>query len=95
MENDYEYHNMPLTSGAARGLIVALFAGKGNTKRAEIIDTLTRHHNEKGGKATPKKKRVTAVKTALRDLEAQGRAEKHPSSPGYWRVDVAETEQTR
>ena len=92
METDSEYKNrFPLTTGAARGLIVALFAGKGyHTKRDEIIKTLTPYHNENGGKATPKQKRVSAVKKALRDLEEQGLAEKHPSRPGYWRVPEQE-----
>jgi len=40
----------------------------------------------------PKQKRVSAVKQALRDLAAQGQAEKHPSSPGYWRIHEPETE---
>ena len=85
----YEYQNMPLTTGAARGLIVALFAGnQGYTKRAEIIDTLTEYHTENGGKVLSKAQTVSAVKTALSDLEAQGRAKKHPSNPGYWRVDA-------
>lgn len=83
---DYEYKNMPLTAGCARGLIVALFAGKGNTKRAEIIDSITRYHTDNGGKGTPKQKCVSAVKKALRDIQEAGRAEKHPSSPGYWRI---------
>jgi len=91
----YENKNMPLTSGGARELIVALFAGKGNVKRAEIIDTLTEYHNQNGGKVTPKQKRVPVVRKALSDLEAQGLAEKHPSSPGYWRIHEQEPQQTR
>ena len=87
----YEYKNMPVTTGCARGLLVALFAGKGYTKRAEIIQTLTRYHTENGGQVTPKQKRVSAVKKALSDLAAQGRAEKHPSSAGYWQVHASET----
>ena len=83
----YAYHNMPLTTGCARGLIVALFAGNpGYTKRSEIIDTLTEYHTENGGKVLSKAQTVSAIKTALRDLEAQGQAAKHPSSSGYWRV---------
>lgn len=82
----YEDKNMPLTTAGARDLIVALFAGKGYIKRTEIIETLTRYHNENGGRVTPEEKRVSAVKLALRDLEEQGLAERRPRRPGFWRI---------
>ena len=91
----YDNKNMPLTSGCAGELIKKLFAGKGNIKRAEMIETLTKYHNENGGRVTPQQQRVSAVKKALKDLEAQGVAEKHPSSSGYWRIHEQETQQTR
>ena len=83
---NYDFENMPLTTGCARALIQALFAGEGYHKRAKILDTLTRHHNANGGTDTPKDTRVSAVKKALNDLETEGIAERHPDSPGYWRI---------
>ena len=82
----YADANMPLTTGSARALLPALFAGKGYHKRAEIIDTLTEHHNKNGGKPTPEQTRVSVVKKALNELAAAGLAEKHPHSTGYWRI---------
>ncbi len=35
---------IPLTTGGARTLLKALFAGKGYHKRAEMIDAVTQHH---------------------------------------------------
>jgi len=83
--NPYPNINMPLNSGVARCLIYHLFAGKDPVKRADIIRDVTHYHNKNGGAVTEKKKRVNAVKKALRDHNAEGIAEKHPSSTGFWR----------
>ena len=82
----YAYENMPLTTGGARALLRALFAGKGYHKRAEIIEAVTRHHTANGGTPTPKEAQVSVVKKALTDLETEGIAERHPDSTGYWRI---------
>ena len=77
---------MPLTLGVARSLIRELFAGPDYIKRDSIVEDLLQYHKENGGKDTPQQKVTSAVKRVLRELEADGFAEKHPTSTGYWKI---------
>ena len=77
---------MPLTTGAARSLIRELFAGRDYVKRDSIVEGILQTHTKKGGKDTPRKKVTPAVKKVLSELEAEGLAERHPNSTGYWKI---------
>ena len=84
--NNYENKNMPLTVGVARSLIQELFTANDNVKRGDIVEGILRYHTENGGKDTTREKVTATVKTVLRELEAEGFAERHPTSTGYWKI---------
>ena len=84
--NNYENKNMPLTIGVARSLIPKMFTGNDYVKRGDIVIGILRYHTENGGKDTPREKAAIAVKMVLRELEAEGFAERHPTSTGYWKI---------
>ena len=84
--NNYENKNMPLTVGVARSLIQELFTANDNVKRGDIVEGILQHHTTNGGKDTPRQKVTSAVKKALSELEAEGFAERHPYSAGYWKI---------
>ena len=85
-QNNYENKNMPLTSGVARSLIRELFTANDNVKRGDIVEDILQYHTTNGGTDTPRQKVTSAVKKALRELEAEGLAERHPNSTGYWKI---------
>ena len=85
-QNNYENKNMPLTVGAARSLVRELFAGGDYVERKSIVEDILQHHTAKGGKDTPREKVTLAVKGVLRKFKAEGFAEKHPNSTGYWKI---------
>ena len=85
-QNNYENKGMPLTSGVARSLIRELFTTNDNVKRGGIVERILQYHTRNGGKNTPQQKVTSAVKKALRELEAEGLAERHPTSTGYWKI---------
>ena len=84
--NNYENKDMPLTTGAARTLIRKLFAGLNYVKRDRVVEDIVQYHTENGGKDTSRKKVTPAVKKILSELEAEGLAERHPHSTGYWKI---------
>ena len=84
--NTYENKDMPLTIGVARSLIRELFAANDNVKRGDIVERILQYHTTNGGKDTPQQKVTSAVKMVLRELEAEGFAERHPHSTGYWKI---------
>ena len=81
-----ENKNMPLTVGAARSLVRELFAGGDYVERKSIVEDILQHHTAKGGKDTPREKVTLAVKQVLRKFKAEGFAERHPNSTGYWKI---------
>ena len=85
-ENNYENKDMPLTTGVARSAIPKVFTSNNYVKRGDIVTGILRYHTENGGQDTKLKKVTTAVKLVLRELEAQGFAERHPTSTGYWKI---------
>ena len=85
-ENNYNDKGMPITVGIARSLIQELFAGGDYVKRDSIVERILQHHTTNGGKDTPRQKVTSAVKKALRELEAEELAERHPTSTGYWKI---------
>ena len=85
-QNNYENKYMPLTIGVARSLIQELFAGCDYIKRDSIVEGILQNHTKKGGEYTPRKKVTSAVKKVLSELEAEGLAERHPNSTGYWKI---------
>ncbi len=84
--NTYENKNMPLTVGVARSLIRELFAGPDYIKRDSIVEGILQYHTTNAGKDTPQQQVTSAVKKILRELEAEGFAERHPTSAGYWKI---------
>jgi hypothetical protein len=84
--NNYENKNMPLTIGVARSIIRELFVGRDYVKRDSIVEDILQYHTTNGGKDTPQQKATSAVKMVLRELEAEGFAERHPHSTGYWKI---------
>ena len=84
--NNYENKNMPITVGVARSLIRELFTANDNVKRGDIVERILQHHKTNGGKDTPREKVIATVKTVLSKLEAEGFAERHPTSTGYWKI---------
>ena len=85
-QNNYENKGMPLTSGVARSLIPKVFTGNNYVKRDSIVEDILQHHRENGGKDTPREKVTIVVKRVLSELEAEGLAERHPNSTGYWKI---------
>ena len=77
---------MPLTIGVTRALIQELFADRDYVKRDRIVEDILQYHTTNGGKDTPPEKVTPAVKKVLSELEADGLAERHPNSTGYWKI---------
>ena len=85
-QKNYENKGMPLTSGVARSLIPKVFTDNDYVKRDSIVEDILQYHTTNGGKDTPQQKVTSAVKMVLRELEAEGFAERHPHSTGYWKI---------
>ena len=85
-QNNYPNKNVPLTTGVARYLIQKLFAGRDPVKRDRIVEDIMQHHMKNGGDDTSREKVTPAVKKVLSELEAEGLAERHPHSTGYWKI---------
>ena len=49
MNNNYEYRNLPLKPRMIQELIRELFAGRGKTKKEDIVNVVTRTHENRGG----------------------------------------------
>ena len=49
MNSNYEYRNLPLKPRMIQELIRELFAGRGRTKKEDIVNLVTRTHENRGG----------------------------------------------
>lgn len=85
-QNNYDNKGMPLTFGVVRSLILRVFTDNDYVKRDSIVEDILQYHTTNGGKDTPQQKVTIAVKMVLRKLEAEGLAERHPNSTGYWKI---------
>lgn len=63
-----------------------MFAGRDYVKRDNIVEDILQYHTTKGGADTAREKVTSAVKIVLSELEAEGIAERHPNSTGYWKI---------
>ena len=86
--NEYEYEGQKLNRPIAEELIIELFAGKKNVKKAEIKDAVLREHSKRGGiEYTRLTTPVTDALKNLRDKELATNKEKI----GYWTFKAEET----
>ena len=49
MNSNYEYRNLPLKPRMIQELIRELFAGRGRTKKEDIVNLVTQTHENRGG----------------------------------------------
>ena len=49
MNSAYEYRNLPLKPRMIQELIRELFAGRGSTKKEDIVNVVTQTHENRGG----------------------------------------------
>ena len=87
----YKYEGRKLDRLIAGELILELFAGRINVKRAEIDDRVLQEHLNRGGK--PHTRDGSPCKEALKNLSDQGRIQ--DPGRGYWSFKDPEKEDSR
>ena len=83
----YDYKGRELNRPIAEELILELFAGEENVKKAEIKKRVLQEHSNRGGK--PYTRATTPVTEALKNLRHKGLA--NNQRRGYWTFKAKET----
>ena len=83
----YDYKGQKLNRPITERLILELFAGKIDVKKAEIKSRVLQEHSKRGGK--PHTTQTTPVTAALKTLRDKGLA--NNEKRGYWTFKVKET----
>ncbi len=83
----YDYKGLELNRPIAEELILELFAGKKNVKKAKIKDTVLQEHSKRGG--IDYTRQTTPVTDALKNLRDKGLATN--KKRGYWTFKAKET----
>ena len=84
MSRNYEYKNLPLKPRMIQELIRELFAGKGRTKKEDIVNTVTQTHEKRGGLSSGSKNVNQIFGVQLKALEDKGLAKWIEYA--YWEV---------
>ena len=86
MRNYYKYQGKPLSIRIAERLILKLFAGVSNIKKASITEGVIEYHKSQGGSDEQKTDPTHIASQALVKLKCYGYAEniRH----GYWNILV-------
>ena len=74
MNRDYEYKNMYLKPRMMQELIRELFAGRGRTKKEDIVTVVTQTHENRGGMPSKSNNVDQIFGVQLKALEDKGLA---------------------